>query len=174
MPSKLSSVVIGGLVAAVLGSILSVVQNMSGASDPANPQMALQIIFGLLGCMVALSSGLIAVWHYTSENELTVSGGQGVGIGVLSGIVYAVVALALGWLLVTFNVLPSPEEALEAMRARGAFDAPGAEQAESMTRMMLTWGIPVIAVVSGVVMGLIGGAIGAAVFKRGTEEAEIV
>ena len=169
MPSKTQSILIGGLCAAVAGVIISVVSEFAGVSDPTNPQPVLGVIVSLLGCVVMLTSGLVAVWHYTSENELTLEGGQGVGIGALSGIVYAVAAMALGWLLIALNVLPSPQESLDAMRDSGAFDAPGAEQAESITRMMITWGIPVITVVGGVIMGLIGGAIGAAVFKRGQD-----
>ncbi|MCY4158873.1 MAG: DUF4199 domain-containing protein [Bacteroidetes bacterium] len=170
MPSKIQSILVGGLLSAVTGVIVAVAQQMSGASDPLNPQPVLGVIFGLLGCMVALSSGLVAVWHYTSENELTISGGQGVGIGVLAGIVYAVAAIALSWLLVAVGLLPSPEETLDMVRQSGAFDTPGAEQAEAITKIMVTWGYLVITAISGIVMGLIGGAIGAAVFKRGSEE----
>ncbi len=172
MPSKAQSVLIGGLVAGVTGVILSVASHFSGASDPANQQTLLGIIFGVLGCMVMLTSGLVAVWHYATEHELTLSAGQGVGIGSLAGIAYAVIALVLSWLLILLNILPSPEETLEMIRNTGAFDAPGAEQAESVTEMMVTWGGPMIALIGGVLMGLIGGAIGAALFKRGAEEPE--
>jgi len=173
MPSKTQSVVIGGLLAAVTGVIVSVAAQFSGASDPANPQPVLGAIFGLLGCMVALTCGLVAVWHYTTENELTIKGSEGVKIGVLSGLVYAAAALALSWILVALNVLPSPQETMEVMRETGAFDSPGGEQAEYVTKIMVTWGGPVIAVVSGIVMGLIGGAIGAAAFKRGPDQETI-
>ncbi|MCY3594031.1 MAG: hypothetical protein OXH01_02165 [Bacteroidetes bacterium] len=169
MPSKTQSILIGGLIAAVTGTIVSVAAQVSGASDPTNPQQVLSLIFGLIGCMVMLTSGLVAVWHYATENELTLTGGQGVGIGALAGIVYAVVGLALGWLLILLGVLPSPQDTMDVMRDTGAFDAAGAEQAESITEMMITWGGPVMAVFGGVLMGLIGGAIGAALFKRGVE-----
>ncbi len=169
MPSKTQSILIGGLVAAVTGTILQVAGHVSGLSDPLDPQPVLGIIFGLLGCMIMLTSGLVAVWHYATENELTLTGGQGVGIGALSGIVYAVVGLALGWLLILMGILPSPQDTLDMMRDAGTFDTPGAEQAESITRMMVTWGGPVFAIVGGILMGLIGGAIGAALFKRGEE-----
>ncbi|MCY3488397.1 MAG: hypothetical protein OXH34_08150, partial [Bacteroidetes bacterium] len=62
-----------------------------------------------------------------------------------------------------------PQDTLDMVRDTGAFDAAGAEQAESITEMMITWGGPVMAVFGGVLMGLIGGAIGAALFKRGVE-----
>ncbi len=169
MPSKTQSILIGGLIAAVTATILQVAGHLSGASNPTDTQPVLNIIFGLLGCMIMLTSGLVAVWHYATENELTLTGGQGVGIGALAGIVYAAAGLALGWLLILIDILPSPQETLDILRDAGTFDAPGAEQAESITQMMMTWGTPVIAVVGGVLMGLIGGAIGAALFKRGEE-----
>jgi len=170
MPSKIQSLLIGGLLAAVTGVFIAVAGQVSGGSDPVNPSPILGGIFTFLGCMAAMTSGFIAVWHYTNENELTLTGGQGVGIGALAGIIYGVGALLLSYLMVSIDVLPSPMETLERVRESGAFDAPGAEQAESVMQMMYTWGIPIITVVMGVIMGLIGGAIGAAVFKRDSDE----
>ena len=175
MPSKTQSVLVGGLIAAVIGTVVSVVQYLSGARDPVNQDPVLGIIFGLLGCTAMLTSGVIAVWHYTSENELTLAPKQGVGIGALAGLIYAVAAVALGWLLVLFNVIPSPEETIEMIRETGAFDAQGGEQAESITRMAVTWGGVVVAIIGGVIMGLVGGAIGAAIFKHGPDpESELL
>ncbi len=170
MNSKTQSILIGGLVAAVTGTIVQVASYFSGASDPTNPQQIMGMIFGLIGCMVMLTSGLVAVWHYTTENELTLTGGEGVGIGSLAGIVYAVVGLALAWLLILLNILPSPQETMDMIRESGAFDAPGAEQGMVFAEMMVTWGGPAMAIVGGILMGLIGGAIGAALFKHGKEE----
>lgn len=175
MPSKTQSVLVGGLIAAVIGTGVSVAQYLSGASDPMNQNPILGMIFGLLGCMVMLTSGVIAVWHYTSENELTIKPKQGVGIGALAGLIYAAAAVVLGWLLVLVNVLPSPAEAMEMLRETGAFDVPGAEQAATITEMMITWGGMVFALIGGVIMGLVGGAIGAALFKRGPDpESELL
>lgn len=175
MPSKTQSVLVGGLIAAVIGTGVSVAQQLSGASDPMNQNPILGMIFGLLGCMVMLTSGVIAVWHYTSENELTIKPKQGVGIGALAGLIYAVVAVALAWLLVLVNVIPSPAEAMEKLRESGAFDAPGAEQGLAFAEMMITWGGIVFALIGGVIMGLVGGAIGAALFKRGPDpESELL
>lgn len=175
MPSKTQSVLVGGLIAAVISTVVAVVQNLSGASDPVNQDPVLGIIFGLLGCMVMLTSGVIAVWHYTSENELTLRPSQGVGIGVLAGLIYAAAAVALGWLLVLFNVLPSPEETMEVIRESGAFDAPGAEQGAAFAEIMVTWGWVGGVLIGGVIMGLVGGAIGAAMFKHGPDpESELL
>ena len=175
MPSKIQSVLVGGLIAAVIGTVVSVAQHFSGAGDPANQNPVLGMIFGLLGCVVMLTSGVIAVWHYTSENELTLRPGQGVGIGALYGLIYAAAALVLAWLLVLLNVLPSPEETMEIIRDSGAFDAPGAEQGAVFAEIMITWGWAAIALIGGVIMGLVGGAIGAALFKHGPDpESELL
>ena len=170
MPSKIQSILIGGLLAAVIGVFISVASEVSGASAPGNSSSALGIVFTIFGCMAAMASGFIAIWHYTNENELTLTGGQGVEVGVLAGCVYGVGALVLSYVMVSIGLLPSPAKILERVRDTGAFDTPGAEQAESITEMMLTWGIPIITIVIGVIMGLIGGAIGAAVFKRGSND----
>jgi len=170
MSSKSQSILIGGFLAAVTGVFISVAGEISGASDPQNSQSPAGIILSVVGCMVMLTSGLISVWHYTSENELTLTGRQGAVIGVLSGLVYGVGAIVLSYLLVVAGFLPSPEETIQRIRDTGAFDAPGAEQAESITRMAITWGAPLILVAGGAILGLIGGLIGAALFKRGTEE----
>ena len=175
MPSKKQSVLVGGLIAAVIGTGVAITQHLSGAGGPANQNPVLGMIFGLLGCVVMLTSGVIAVWHYTSENELTLRPKQGVGIGTLAGLVYAAAALALGWLLVLFNVLPSPEETMEVMRNSGAFDTPGAEQGLAFAEIMITWGWAVGTLLLGVIMGLVGGAIGAAIFKHGPDpESELL
>lgn len=170
MSSQTQSILIGGLVAAVIGTFISVAGHVSGISDPADPQPIMGMILNVFGCMVMLTSGLVAVWHYTTENELTLTGGQGVGIGSLAGIVYAVAALTLGWLLVFLDILPSPGEILDTMSEAGAFDNAGGEQAESIAKIMVTWGAPVFVLVGGVLMGLIGGVIGVALFKHGEEE----
>ena len=166
MTLKAQSILVGGLVAAVIGIIISVASEVSGVSDPTGSSGVLGVIFSLFGCLAMLTSGLVAVWHYASENELTLKGSEGASIGALSGIVYAGAAMALGWILIALDILPSPQETLELLRSTGAFDQPGTEQAESFTSMMLTWGGPVISLVGGVILGLIGGVIGAAVFKH--------
>ncbi len=172
MSPKFQSILIGGFLSAVIAVFISVAGEITGATDPQNSQSFLGIVINILGCMVMLSSGLISVWHYTTENKLTLTGGEGAGIGVLSGLVYAVGALALSYLLVAVGILPSPDEALQRVRDTGAFDEAGGEQAESITQMMLTWGIPVFVTIGGAILGLIGGLIGAALFKRGSDDDE--
>ena len=174
MPLKFQSVLFGGLIAAVSGTIVAAINQITGGADPTNSTPILGIIFSVLGCMIMLTSGLFAVWHYTTENEVTLKGSQGVGIGALAGIVYAVVGMLLYLILIAVDILAGPDEIIEMMRETGAFDTAGGEQAESMTRMGMVWGIPIMSFVGGVIMGLIGGAIGAALFKHGTDDEESV
>ena len=176
MPSKSNSILIGGLVAGLIGTVIAVVstQMTMGALESGDqPNQMVQLVFGLIGCLVPVSAGLIAVWHYTGENELTLRGGQGVGLGALTGIAYAVVAVALGFLLQWLNVLPSPDEYMDTFVNSGALDQAGEEAADAIlrwTEFMVRWGSIIMALVFGVVMGLIGGAIGAAMFKRGEDD----
>lgn len=174
MNSKFQSVLIGGLIAAVAGIIVTLGAQILGVSDPTNPQPVLGLIVNLLGCMIMLTSGLITVWHYTSENELTIKGKTGVGMGALAGVTYAIGALVLSWLMIALDILPSPDETMELMREAGMFDAEGSEQVESITRMMTIWGAIAVLMIGGPIMGLIGGAIGASFFKKGSDVSEEV
>lgn len=168
MDSIVRSALFGGLIAGIAGTIVSVISQITGGTDPANSMSPMGIIVGLLGCMVMLTSGLFAVWHYTTENEVTLKGSKGVGIGALAGIAYSAVALLLYQILIAMGILMGPDEIIEMIRETGAFD--GVEQAESMTRMGIKWGTPIIMAIGGIIMGLTGGAIGAALFKHGNEE----
>lgn len=168
MHSIIRSSLFGGLIAGVAGTMILVISQITGGADPANSMSPMSIILSLLGCMVMLTSGLFAVWHYTTENEVTLKGSNGVGIGALAGIAYSVVALLLIQIMVAMGILMGPDEIIEMIRETGAFD--GAEQAESMTRMGIKWGTPIITAIGGIIMGLTGGAIGAALFKHGNEE----
>ena len=166
MPSKLTSVLIGGLASALVGTLLSVAGSLA---NPANANPGLGAILGLLGCLTMVTSGLIAVWHYTGEHELTLTGGQGVGIGALAGIAYGVIVTVLSRILMMAGALPTAEDVIQQMEETGAMEGPGAEFATMMVEFSMGWGAVVFSIIFGVVTGLIGGAIGAAVFKRGTD-----
>ena len=167
MPPRLTSVLIGGMASALVAILLSVANALS---NPGSQNPGLGIIFGLLGCLTMLTSGLIAVWHYTGEHELSLTGGQGVGIGAMAGIAYGVVSVVLSRILIMANVLPGPEDAIRQMEESGALDGPGADFAVMMVEFTMGWGAIIFAIIFGVITGLIGGAIGAAIFKRGPEE----
>ncbi|MEL7170020.1 MAG: hypothetical protein AAGN64_11795, partial [Bacteroidota bacterium] len=99
MSSKLPSILIGAAVYVVLGLLASVLSSMGSA---------LGMLAGILSCVTVLIAAATAVWHYTSTNSLTISGGQGAGMGVVVGLVGAVIAGSLSLLLIQLGVLPDP------------------------------------------------------------------
>lgn len=169
MPSKFQSVLIGGLVAAVAGASLTLGSQIFGISDRVNPQPVLSLVINLLGCMMMLMSGLVAVWHYTSENKLTVKAETGAKMGAVAGFIYAIGALVLGGLMIALDILPSPDETIELMRDTGVFDVEGGERTESIARMMAIWGAIGVLIIGGPIMAMVGGSIGANLFKKGPD-----
>lgn len=166
MPSKTQSILIGALLIAVVGTLLTLISTMGGMSSN---QMAGSII-GCITCILYIVGGLTAVWHYTSTNSLTMESGPGALLGMTTGAVGAIIAVLLGLLLQTLGITPTAEEVFAAMENSGAFDDMPAEQLETTKNMMLMfsgWLGWVVALIMGVIAGAIGGAIGAAMFKKG-------
>ncbi len=157
MSEKQLSILIGGLAGGLLAILLSL------------PQIQ---ILGCFVCLCYIGAGMVAVWHYTNTNSLTIAGGEGAGIGALSGIVAGLVSSLLGWFFRMIGLLPGAEELLDQMEQSGQFD----QMDQNTADMIYGWvefstGIGGIAlgVVIALILGVIGGAIGAAVFKKGTD-----
>ncbi len=156
MNSKWTSILIGVLAYVFLGVLSNVLAAGAGA------------LAGVLGCLIVLGSALIAVWHYTSTNGLTIPGGEGAGMGALVGLIGALIGGALGYLLISMGVVPDPAElAIQNMRDRG-MSREEIEQAQGMMEMFSSPAIGLlIGAAIGSIGGAIGGAIGAALFKKG-------
>ena len=156
MSNKTPSILIGGVATAVLATILSLPQNQC---------------LGCLVCLCYVGSGLIAVWHYTNTNTLTIKGGEGAGLGAMAGVVCGVVAGVLGLIFRAIGLLPSVDDIIEQMEQTGQLDQLDPETADMIYSFIeVTAGIGgiVIGVIFAVILGVIGGAIGASVFKKGT------
>jgi len=165
--SKTNSAIIGGFVAAILGTLFGLLQYQLAGQ---------QLLSGLLSCFTCLSAavcGLVAVWHYTDTNELTISGGSGAGLGALAGVFYGLIGGVFGMILRFVGLSPTAEDAMQQMRDSGAFDQMDANAQQFMTSMMeflLGPASIVIGIVIGVILGVIGGAIGATIFKKGSDD----
>lgn len=155
MTTKTQSILIGALVYVFLGVLVSLLAAGGGPG-------------AVLDCLALLGSAMVAVWHYTSTNRLTILAGEGAGMGALVGLVGAVVGGLLGLLLVNLGIQPDPVDVmLEQFEAQGLTE----EQIDQMMDFASLFAHPVLMLVSsalvGGIGGAIGGAIGAALFKKG-------
>lgn len=166
MPDKKQSIIMGGAVYAGLSVVVSLLFGQAGLGQA-------------LGCLIIFSGGLTAVWHYTSTHSLTIKAGQGAGLGTLASLLGAVLAIAVGFALVTAGIMPDPavegmERAIADMEARGMTEEQ-IEQGLAMTEMFMN---PAVWITMGLVFGAIGGAIsgavGALIFKKGEDEDGVV
>lgn len=157
MPSKLNSLLLGGLLIGILSTSYLGFINMAC-------------------CAGVILGAMAGVWHYTNENDLTIPPGTGAGMGVMMGIIGSLVALALNY-VVGLVGLPDSEaisQQIQQMFMGGGEMTP--EQEEAMEAMQDQANNPAframqigIGFVVTAIFGAIGGAIGAAVFKKGEE-----
>ena len=160
MPPKLTSAIIGGVAGALTVAAFQILQ------------YTVHDIFGIVVCLAYLVCGLVAVWHYTNEHEVTLTGGEGVTLGMLAGVVGGLVSSLLSQALLMAGIIPSKEEAIELALADVPEGAEGAGFVVQMMDFMYGWGGMAVGIVIGVLFGLIGGAIGRAIWKRGEDEDE--
>jgi len=73
MPSKLNSLLLGGLIIAVLSTSYLAFINMAC-------------------CAGVILGAMAGVWHYTNENDLTIPPGTGAGMIVAAPLVYVYLA----------------------------------------------------------------------------------
>lgn len=166
MPSKSQSIVLGAAVYTVAGLITAFVALGAGASG--------QYLVGVLCCVSALLGPFVAVWHYTTTNELTIPAGQGAGIGAVTIVLGGVVSYAITLVLQTVGAYPSDAELLERQRdqlvAQG-LEPEQIEQALQMGEMFQGAGGVAINLVVAALIGAIAGAVAASVFKKGRADA---
>ena len=156
MSDKIQSVLIGGVAAGMLAVVFEIPQNCVGC----------------LSCLCYVGAGLLAVWHYTNTNTLTIKGGEGAGLGAMAGVVSGVVAGILSLVFKAIGLLPSVDDIIEKIMDDGQLDQLDPETAEMIYSFIETSsgiGGLVFGVIIGVILGVIGGAIGASVFKKGSE-----
>lgn len=160
----------GGLVAALISVLFAFFAGGSAGNAG----------FGIAACCLpGLVGALVGVWHYTSNNSLTLEIGGGAKLGAMTGVVGGLVGGILGILMRIVGVLPGAEEQMEMARQslmdRGMSDAE-IEQALRITEMFSGTGGQIVGVIIGVlafaVVGAIGGMIGAAIFKQGGSATE--
>ena len=156
MPDKQQSIILGGIVAGVLStSYLGMIN--------------------FLCCMGIIVGALVAVWHYTDTNEITIPTGTGATMGLMVGVVAVVISSVLNLILIKAGI--NHETAINEFIINQWGDSMPPEQIEAMEAQMeaektigqYALGIGIGLAVSSV-FGAIGGSIGAKMFKKGGDE----
>ena len=85
MPDSKQSILLGALVTGLLStSYLSYIN--------------------LLCCLGVIAGALVAVWHYTDTNELTIPTGKGAGLGAMAAMGGTVIAVVLNLVLLQMGI----------------------------------------------------------------------
>lgn len=164
MSGKFQSILLGAVITGILGAAYHVLQS--------NYQSQ---IMGVIACCVFPTIGaLVATWHFTTTNSLTITTGEGAMIGLAACVLGYFVSVVLAYAISLVGVAPSPfdvDAIIEVQRetmAKQGQDPQVMEQAEGFTRRFF-WLFPIIGIVANALFGAIVGAIGATLFKKGDE-----
>lgn len=156
MPNKTESILLVGVIAGLVGLLASFIPAAGG----------------FVACLSYIGAGMLVVWHYADKHGVTLTGGQGVGLGVLTCIAASATSILLEILLSALGIRPTSwEEARQEMH-RGMQEG-GTDMSQLgafgdiMTSPVFLIGI---GLAFSVLSGVIGGVIGSKLFKRGEEE----
>lgn len=154
MPSKLQSILLAGVAVGVASSLFNLIP----------------VAGSCFACLAYLAAGVLAVWHYTNNHRLTISGGQGAGLGALAGIAAMVVATGLSYLFSVIGLTLGWREQMLQQFEASDMDPAMQDQIMGYFESPFIW---VAMILMGVVIygiiGAIGGAIGASIFKKGQD-----
>ena len=166
-PSKTPSILLGAVVTGILGVIFSIASQQY------------QWLGIISCCLVPITGGILAVWHYTTTYELTIPGGEGARIGALTAflgnILASILAVILSFVGIGHNPFSSEaarEAALQQLERQNlppeAYDQ-ALQQIERFTSPEFIFLFALVGLIVYVLIGAVGGAIGSALFKQGDE-----
>lgn len=169
-PSYWASVGIAALIFSLITFILNII--MGYAMIGGNTGWIFTSVSGLVICLIGAFGGMMAVWHYANEYNLTMNLGKGALIGFLTGVAMVIIGIILNeiWALIdpdfTQQIVESTIDRFESM------DMPE-EQLDKMAQSIkdrdqigtqLLWGIPIMGV-----LNLLTGLLGVALFAKEKE-----
>jgi len=128
----------------------------------------------LLCCASVWIGALVAVWHYTDTNELTLPAGQGAVLGILAGLFGFAISFVVNYILVAVLDIRSDLVVGQMILDRFSGSMPPEAYEEAVDKMnepvtIVSYLKNSWTVILYVIFGAIGGAIGAAIFKKGGE-----
>jgi hypothetical protein len=157
MTPRTQSILLSGAAIAVIATLVGLLQQ--------------PILVFCASCLVVLGGGLLATWHYTGTNNVTITPGQGAGMGALTGVTAALISVALGAILTAAGILPEPAEAMQrAFEQQGGAGLSPEQEDAVLNFVRSPFYYVLVALFSAMIYaigGAIGGAIGANLFRRG-------
>ncbi len=158
MPNKRESILLVGV---ITGLVVVLASFIPAAGD-------------FIGCLAYIGAGMLVVWHYVDKHSVTLTGGQGIGLGVLTCLAAYVTAFVLDAGLRALAIKPSwQEEMRQGMEQGGADMSQLGGFGEFMTSPGFLGVMILVGLVFAVIAGVIGGVIGSKLFKRGEEEGAV-
>ena len=125
-----------------------------------------------LCCAGVIGGAMVAVWHYTTNNNLTIPAGEGAVIGLLAAVVGGIIAVILNLMLTGIGL--GADEAIREFALEYLRDAVPPDQLDELEEQMEAGQTAGAILINGVcsvvifaIFGAIGGVIGASVFKKG-------
>lgn len=168
-----NSVAIGGVIFGIIIFVLSLVAGYATInSEPTGALISPAVWVGALSCLVGAFGGMLAIWHYAGNFNISVSLGRGALIGFLTGVAISIVSVLLNelWTFIdpdmTQQIVDSTIANIEAsdlpeQQKQQMIDlTAGAREGESIGMQLLS-GIPLYGI-----LNLITGMIGAKIFGQ--------
>ncbi len=157
MPDTKQSILLGALVTGILGTSY------------------LGLITTLMCCMNVIAGALVAIWHYTETNELTISGGKAAGMGALVAVGGSVIASVLTLILMTAGIRHDVVMAEFMLNNLGDQLPPESiqgleDQVEAAIQLGPFFFNVLVSTAVSSAFGAGAGAIGAKMFKKGGDE----
>src|SRR5699024_11633661 len=114
-----SSDLIAGLIFGILAFALSLISTYSVInSDPTGSYFSpLQIGIWLVTCLVAAGAGMLAIWHYEREYEVSITLGKGALICFLTGVAMAMTGALLNQFWLQFSVPVTMKKVVDSLIA---------------------------------------------------------
>lgn len=174
-PTYWASVGIAAFIFSLLTFVLQLVSGyMQINSEPTGSMFSPSMFMGVFVCLIGAFGGMLAVWHYANENQITLKLGKGALIGFLTGTVMVLIGIVFNelWAMIdpdmtekmmesaiaNFEAMDVPEETRQQMIDQTA------SQVDPSLGMQLAWGIPIFGI-----LNLLTGMLGVAVFARNKE-----
>lgn len=170
-PSYWSSVAIAALIFAIVTFALQIILGYMSISGTGG--MLFSAITGFVVCLIGGFGGMVAVWHYANENDLTMNFGKGAIIGLITGVIIILISVILNQLWHLINpdyqqqIIQAAMERFEDSNMADEQMAAIKDSIEGQFTIVkqIIWGIPIYGI-----LNILTGLLGVQLFAKEEEE----